>query len=76
MEIKIVTITGADDNTNHSDMINISKDFPFVEWGILFSSSRQGSERYPSIEWVNELMNVKNAKAHCTPATLWEVCVH
>jgi hypothetical protein len=55
MEIKIVTITGADDNTNHSDMINISKDFPFVEWGILFSSSRQGSERYPSIEWVNEL---------------------
>ena len=55
MEIKIVTITGADDNTNHSDMISISKDFPFVEWGILFSRSRQGTERYPSIEWVNEL---------------------
>lgn len=58
MEIKTVTITGADDNTNPSDMISISKDFPFVEWGILFSISRQGTERYPSLVWVDELMKM------------------
>lgn len=58
MEIKTVTITGADDNTNQSDMISISKDFPFVEWGILFSRSRQGSERYPSLGWVDELQKI------------------
>lgn len=58
MEIKTVTITGADDNTHKADMISISKDFPFVEWGILFSRSRQGSERYPSLVWVDELMRM------------------
>lgn len=58
MEIKTVTITGADDNTHQADMISISKDFPFVEWGILFSRSRQGSERYPSLVWVDELMRM------------------
>ena len=60
MTIKYVTITGADDKTSHEAMIEISKKYPFVEWGILLSSSvnlipSQGTPRYPSLEWVKEL---------------------
>lgn len=55
MKIKTVTITGADDNTNHQDLIEISKKYPFVEWGILFSTKRIGTDRYPSAEWLDKL---------------------
>lgn len=51
MKINKVTITGADDKTNPSDLINLSIKYPFVEWAILFSNSRQGQERYPSEDW-------------------------
>lgn len=47
-----VTITGADDNTDPSALAALSEEFPFVEWGILFSAKRQGSPRYPTPEWV------------------------
>jgi len=55
MKIKYVTLTGADDKTNIEDMILLSKKYPFVEWGILFSKSKQGVERYPSSNWINLL---------------------
>jgi hypothetical protein len=46
-----VTITGADDATNAADLAAISREFPFVEWGILYSTSRAGERRYPSQQW-------------------------
>ena len=56
--INKITITGADDHTDINDMIRISKQFPLVEWGILFSKNRQGTQRYPSYEWVRKLREV------------------
>lgn len=53
--IKTVTITGADNKTNPKDLIDLSLKFPFVEWGILVSNSKIGTNRYPSIEWINKL---------------------
>ena len=57
MKIKHVTITGADNNTDINDLIEISKKYPFVEWGILFSPTRnlKHEPRYPSIDWVLDL---------------------
>jgi hypothetical protein len=52
MYLNKVTITGADDEVSHSELRRISKEFPFVEWGILFSAARTGTPRYPSDEWV------------------------
>lgn len=48
MNINKVTITGADDKTNIKDLVKLSEEFPFVEWGILFSASKPGSNRYPT----------------------------
>lgn len=48
MKIDKVTITGADDRTSYNDLLTLQEDFPFVEWGILFSNSKEGEFRYPS----------------------------
>lgn len=46
-----VTITGADDAVDPAILDEIGREFPFVEWGILFSKSREGQARYPSSGW-------------------------
>lgn len=55
MKLNRVTITGADNNTDINEMLEISKQYPFVEWGILFSPKRIGEERYPDMKWVGKL---------------------
>lgn len=49
-----VTLTGADDTTNIEQLIGLSKDFPFVEWGILIGSCG-GVPRFPSKNWMLQL---------------------
>jgi hypothetical protein len=46
-----VTITGADDNTPVSELIALSAEFPYVEWGILVSRHSEGHPRFPSRKW-------------------------
>lgn len=59
--IKKVTVTGASDDTSISDMIEIQKRFPFVEWGILYSKSQQGrSNRFPSLHYISKLSHCQN----------------
>jgi phosphoribosylanthranilate isomerase len=53
-----VTITGADDNTSIPQLVELSQEFPFVEWGILVSRRSEGTPRFPSRDWVDELMAV------------------
>ena len=58
MELDRVTLTGADDSIDPCELVSISKEFPFVEWGILVSRSHSfdGSYRFPSVQWVKDLM--------------------
>ncbi len=46
-----VTITGADDAVEPEELAKLSQEFPFVEWGLLCSRSREGTPRYPSQPW-------------------------
>jgi hypothetical protein len=55
MKIDKVTITGADDSVNPSDIYDISKKYPYVEWAILLSASQMGRKRFPSKKWMTEL---------------------
>lgn len=57
MKIKYVTLTGADDSIDPADLIPLTEQYPFVEWAILFSQSKSGVERYPSLDWVDELVD-------------------
>jgi len=56
MKIKFVTLTGADDKTSIEGMLQLSQKFHFAEWAILFSQSKAGVPRYPSLDWVNQLL--------------------
>ena len=47
-----VTITGADDNTDIGELIDLSAEFPFVEWGILISERQVDNYRFPSFDWI------------------------
>lgn len=56
--IKTVTVTGADDSIQPEDLFPITREFPFVEWGILFSKSSEGRARFPSQDWVAGLQDM------------------
>jgi hypothetical protein len=51
-----VTITGADDNTDILEMLDLALSYPWLEFGILVSRSREGSPRYPSRQWQEQLL--------------------
>jgi hypothetical protein len=55
MSISTVTITGADDTTNVGELVQLSQEFPFVEWAILVSKNQEGGTRFPSRPWIDEL---------------------
>jgi hypothetical protein len=54
-----VTLTGADDSVKQSELFRISKDFPYVEWGLLVSRKSQGNRRFPSREWLRRLSDLE-----------------
>lgn len=58
-----VTITGADNSIEPSELVALSKRFPLVEWGILFSPERWGTPRYPSLGWVAELSDLAKTES-------------
>ena len=58
MNLKRVTITGADDSTSIPELVNLSKEFPFVEWGILVSKRHEGEFRFPSRHWIERFSDV------------------
>lgn len=62
MNLDRVTITGADDSIKTQELLVLSREFPFVEWGILVSASRTRglghSPRFPSKAWVATLQDL------------------
>ena len=54
--IKQVTVTGADDTTDIKSLLGIAQAYPFVEFGLLISQKQQGTNRFPSMDWLMHLM--------------------
>jgi hypothetical protein len=70
MKLKYVTFTGTDDKTDLSEVQRISKEYPFVEWGMLLSIAKAGSQRYPSKKNFIDINNLKiNKSIHICGAT-------
>lgn len=55
MILKSITLTGADDSVDPDALVELSREFPFVEWGILLSKSQEGGPRFPSLPWMEKL---------------------
>jgi hypothetical protein len=68
-----VTLTGADDSVDPKELAAISRQYPFVEWGILVNA-RGGSTHFPSGGWMARLMQeVAEAHPHTVALSL-HVC--
>ncbi len=51
-----VTLTGVDESMPLPHLANLSQEFPFVEWGFLYSPKRQGQPgRYPSLQFLKRV---------------------
>ena len=55
-----VTITGADDFTDPLELLDLALSYPWLEFGILVSKSREGSPRYPSRDWQKKLLKISH----------------
>ncbi len=49
------TLTGVEPDTDLDALCALGDAFPFAEFGVLFSFSRAGHGRYPSIRWIRTL---------------------
>lgn len=75
-----ITLTGADDSTPHDSLWHLAEnchigDFKHgnVEWGILYSASNQGTGRYPSFRWIEEIAETIKASS-AGPSFALHVC--
>ncbi len=59
MNLKTITITGADESVDPGELVRLSQEYPFVEWGILLSSSSMGERRFPSYDWLEKLQELR-----------------
>jgi hypothetical protein len=55
--LHFVTLTGPDDTTSIDDLLAMSAQYPFIEWGILISARHHGYGRYPSLQWIKDFTN-------------------
>lgn len=62
--LKQVTVTGADDSVNYYDLYDISRQFSFVEWGVLLSKNSEGYPRFPTLKWLEGFMNEEPLGVH------------
>ncbi len=60
--LRYVTITGADDTTPIEALIDLSAEYPFVEWGILVSRRQEGSYRFPGREWISQFCSTVSTR--------------
>jgi len=54
MYLDHITITGVDDHVDRNALYELSDKYPFVQWGILYYSVKEGTPRYPSDDWVEK----------------------
>lgn len=60
MKLEYCAMTGADDPVDVRDLLVIGKDFPFVEWALLWMPERAGTQRFPTAGWI------RNFKKECS----------
>jgi N-(5'phosphoribosyl)anthranilate (PRA) isomerase len=50
-----ITVTGADDSVSPTDILELIKEYPFLEIGILLSRSSENTPSFPSKTWITDL---------------------
>jgi len=64
MRLHTVTASGIDDTVSPERLLELQRQFPFVEFGILLSQSNQGTPRYPTTVWIDRLRTLACDSVH------------
>jgi len=54
--LNLITLTGADERTNISDLLYLLEHYPSVELGLLYTATPEGRNRYPSRRWLASVL--------------------
>lgn len=49
------TLTGTDDSIDPSDLLRLSAQYDFAEWGVLNHQANRGKGRFPTFKWIDAL---------------------
>ena len=65
VKLRALGFCGADDSVHPGQLALYSQSYPFVEWGVLFRPDKEGTARYASPTWVQQLAAIaqKNTTA-------------
>ena len=55
LKLRSMGFCGADDSVDARLLGAVSARFPWVEWGVLFREDKQGTPRFASFDWLEEL---------------------
>jgi hypothetical protein len=55
MNLRALGFCGADDSIHPNQLAILSSVYPFIEWGVLFRPDKEGTPRYASPCWVDDL---------------------
>jgi len=55
-----IVFTGADDATAPESLLPLSKEYPFVEWGVLVAKNEIEEPKYPSVSWLERWLNFRD----------------
>lgn len=59
------TFTGLDETVHLSRLCQLSQQFPFIEWGVLYTSGHEGAQgRYPSVAFLQEINALAKQNPH------------
>lgn len=58
MKLQFCAMTGADDAVAPQDLASLEKEFPFVEWAILWMPERVGTPRFPTLAWIKKFKEI------------------
>jgi phosphoribosylanthranilate isomerase len=72
MQLRYCTLTGIDESVSLDVLRELSDEFPFVEFGVLYSRSQAGTGRYPSLAWIEHLAD--NAEELGLPRLALHIC--
>lgn len=53
--------------TSVDELIRLYREYPFVEWGVLYSATQEGQGRYPSMRWVDDLSKMIDSRREGEP---------
>lgn len=58
LNLRMMGFCGADDSVDPGLLQVLSSKYSWIEWGVLFRPDLEGTPRYPTVNWVEELSKI------------------